>query len=142
MQNRLIAVVAGLSLAFAGACHLWSDNDRESQRLESALEQSEILSNEILTWRNQMSTTIPPSVVQTVESFKERASELSAEMDDLSNEMSDPGVPAVQQALETLAEFNTERFDTTSPSGRSTLMDQFCTAATAVKSAAERAQRS
>jgi hypothetical protein len=81
--------------------------------------------------------------VETVKSFKMRASELSEEIEDISEEVAEDGhVPALQQALQSLAEFNTERFDTTSPAGRATLMDQFASAATAVKTAAERAQRS
>jgi hypothetical protein len=140
MKNRLTVAALGATVALVAACQ--SSPDVESQRLQSALHRSSQLSDEIVAWRSDLSGPLPTSVAETVESFKSRASDLCGEIDDVSNEVKgDVQIPAIQQSLDTLADIETERFDSTSPAGRATLLDQIQSAAVAEKAAVQRAHQ-
>jgi hypothetical protein len=140
MNTRLRHVPLVLGLVFAAACQ---STDTQHERLQSALDRSSMLSNEITTWRDGMTaSSVPMSVVETVNAFKERASDLSEEIGEVADvPVADPQIPAVQQALDNLARFDTDRFETTSPAGRLTLLDQFRNAAMDIRTAVQRARR-
>jgi hypothetical protein len=137
MKQFIAAAIAGLAVVVACASPA-----TQHQRLEAALERTSSLSNEIISWRDKVSGTVGPKVVETVKSFKDRAEDLKDEIKGLADEAPSNGdIPAVTQALETLAEFDVHRFDETAPEGMATLLDQFKSAAMDVKTAVARAQR-
>lgn len=138
MQHFRTALLPLLLLTFA-AC---SSVDDERQRMRATVDSSGALATEISTWRSSLTTDIPAPVVKTMKGYQSRAKDLRHTLDGLSNEaMAGTDLTALKQALQTLHDFDTSKLDSSSPSGRASLLDQFQGLATNLQAAVSRVRQ-
>ena len=138
MQHFRTSLFPLLLLTFA-AC---TSVDDERKRMQSTIDSSGALASEISTWRSSLRSDIPATVVKTIEGYKSRAEDLRNSLEDLSREaMAGTDLTALKQALLTMEDFDTSKIDSSSPSGRASLLDQFQGLATNVQAAVTRVRQ-
>lgn len=109
-------------LAFA-AC---TTVDEERQQMRGTIESASNLASEIKTWRASFPGDVPATVVDSITGFQNRAQALLSNVNGLSPEATaGKDLTAMRQALQTLVDFDTGAIESSSPTARASLLDQF-----------------